>query len=55
MHLGIIEMLKGSVICLILVFFVAYGVNVYSDSSKEYWQAVGPRWDKMFNPVNYND
>ena len=55
MHHGTTEMLKGSIICLAVVFFVVFGVNVYSTESREYWQAVGPRWDKMFNPVNYND
>jgi hypothetical protein len=54
-HHGTTEMLRGSIICLAVVFFIVFGVSVYKDESSEYWQAVGPRWDKMYNPVNYND
>ena len=50
--LGIIEM-KTSIA--IAVVFLAFASLRYYDPGREYWEAVGPRWNKMFNPDTYND
>lgn len=50
--LGIIEM-KTSIA--IAVVFLAFASLCYYDPGREYWEAVGPRWNKMFNPDTYND
>ena len=51
--LGTTEMLRTSVV-LVLVFLAFGGLMVWNPG-RSYWEEVGPRWDKMFNPVNYND
>lgn len=51
-HHGIIEMRTSIVLVLI---FLAFGGLMVWNPGRPYWEAVGPRWDKMFNPVNYND
>ena len=51
--LGTTEMWKTSIV-LVLVFLAFGGLMVWNPG-RPYWEAVGPRWDKMFNPVNYND
>jgi hypothetical protein len=38
----------------LLIVFVGFAVLLYHNPSNEYWQAIGPSWDKMFNPVDYN-
>jgi hypothetical protein len=53
MHLGITEMLKGSIIALTAIGFLFWGVYSHGDVSRHYWESVGPRWDKMFNPSHY--
>ncbi len=50
--LGIIGMRTSIVLVLI---FLAFGGLMVWNPGRSYWEAVGPRWDKMFNPVNYND
>jgi hypothetical protein len=40
----------------IIVFFVlGAGYVIAYDPSKEYWEAVGPKWDRMLNPCKYNE
>ena len=36
------------------ILFLVFASLIYHNPGREYWEAVGPRWDKMFNPVNYN-
>lgn len=50
---GIIVMhYKKTSIGLVIVF-LAIASLCYYDPGREYWEAVGPRWDKMFNPGKY--
>lgn len=52
--LGIIAMYIKTSIVLVLIFLAFGGLMVWNPG-RPYWEAVGPRWDKMFNPVKYND
>jgi len=52
-HLGIIVMLKGSIIALTAIGFLVYGILTYANESTVYWESVGPRWDRMLNPSHY--
>lgn len=36
----------------ILVIMIA--ILVYYDPSKEYWENVGPTWDRTLNPCTHN-
>jgi len=33
------------------VFGSAYAIA--HNPSKSYWEGVGPRWDRLLNPINY--
>ena len=50
---GITEMLRTSVV-LVLVFLAFGGLMVWNPG-RSYWEEVRPRWDKMFNPINYKE
>ena len=51
MHHGIIEM---RISLILLIIFVGFAGLVYYDSNSTYWESIGPQWDKMLNPINYN-
>ena len=53
--LGIIAMNKSSYIALLIALLFCWAVYAVNEDSQHYWQNVGPRWDKMFNPSHYND
>ena len=35
------------------VFLFGSAIAIAHQPSKQYWESVGPNWDKMLNPVNY--
>ena len=35
--------------------FVGLFLVVYDSPSKQYWENVGPSWDKMLNPDKYSN
>jgi hypothetical protein len=37
----------------LVIVFLAFASLCYYDPGREYWEAVGPRWDRMFNPDTY--
>jgi hypothetical protein len=49
-HLGIIGMIKWLVVG---VFLFGSAIAIAHQPSKQYWESVGPKWDKILNPVNY--
>ncbi len=49
---GIIAM---KISLLLLIIFVVFAIVVYYDAGSNYWESIGPQWDKMLNPVNYDD
>jgi len=51
MVLGTIAM-KTKIV--LLIVFVGFAGLLYYNPGSEYWESIGPSWDKMFNPVNYN-
>ena len=51
MDLGIIAM-KTKIV--LLIVFVGFAVLLHYNPGSNYWKSIGPSWDKMFNPVNYN-
>ena len=53
--LGIIVMQYKKTSIGLVVVFLAFASLCYYDPGREYWEAVGPRWDRMFNPSHYND
>ena len=53
--LGIIVMQYKKTSIGLVVVFLAFASLCYYEPGREYWEAVCPRWDRMFNPVNYND
>ncbi len=52
---GITAMLKNSLAVLFIIFLVVCIVMYYKPSSEEYWQSIGPSWDKMLNPNKYSE
>jgi len=52
---GTIAMWKTSIILVIGLGFLLYTIVSYSGTSKDYWESVGPSWDKMLNPCNYTE
>jgi hypothetical protein len=54
-HHGIIVMLKTSLIIIVAIFMLGYGMYSYSDANNNYWESVGPSWDRMLNPNKYSD
>ncbi len=51
-HHGIIVM-RTSII--LLIIFIGLASLVYYNAGSDYWESIGPQWDKMLNPVNYDD
>ena len=47
---GTIAMIKWIVVA-VFVFGTAYAVA--HNPSKDYWEGVGPQWDRMLNPCSY--
>lgn len=45
--------MKISVVAVVVLIVIGWYSQI--DSSKQYWEAVGPRWDRMFNPCKYGD
>ena len=54
-HHGTIVMWKTSIVLVIGLGFLLYGIFAYSDTSKTYWTNVGPTWNKLLNPDTHND
>lgn len=52
--LGIIAMWKISIILTVGMLFLLYTVMSYGGTSKQYWESVGPQWDRMLNPCSYS-
>ena len=50
---GITVMYIKTKIALVIVF-IGFASLCYYNPGREYWEAVGPRWDKMFNPDTHN-
>ena len=51
-HHGIIVM-RTSII--LLIIFIGLAGLVYYNAGSDYWESIGPQWDRMLNPVNYDD
>ena len=51
---GTTAMNKGSYIALVIALLFCWAVYAVNDDSQHYWQNVGQRWDKMFNPDTHN-
>ena len=49
---GIIAM-KISLV--LLIIFVGFASLIYHNVGSDYWESIGPQWDRMLNPVNYDD
>jgi hypothetical protein len=52
---GIIAMWKTSIILVVGLMFLLYGIFAYSGASKTYWTNVGPTWNRLLNPDTHND
>ena len=50
---GIIAMWKTSIILVIGMMFLLYTMFTYSSTSQQYWENVGPTWDRLLNPCKY--
>jgi hypothetical protein len=51
-HLGTIEMIKW----IVVAFFILGSVYAIAHSpSKDYWENVGPQWDRMLNPCKFKE
>ena len=51
-HRGITEM-KINVFIVLLMVAMFYLALTVESPSRQYWESVGPKWDKMFNPNKY--
>jgi len=40
-------------ILLTVLTFVGLALVVYTPASKDYWESVGPSWDRTLNPCKY--
>ena len=41
-----------------MIFTITLVVSLllyYKPSSEEYWESIGPKWDRMLNPNKYSD
>lgn len=38
---------------LVVLLFVGFVVIVIDNTGKDYWENVGPNWDKMLNPCKF--
>ena len=52
-HHGITVMWKTNIIIVAGLFLMLYSIAV--PASKSYWENVGPSWDRMLNPIHYQD
>lgn len=50
-RLGTTVMVKVSLILLAGFICLFYFANV--QASRTYWENIGPQWDRMLNPINY--
>ena len=41
------------VVVLCFLLGAGYAVSMTKYQSDEYWQSIGPRWDRMLNPCSY--
>ena len=44
----------NNLIILTVLTFVGLAMVVYSHSSKQYWESIGPSWDQLLNPNKYS-
>jgi len=42
-------------VLLTILTFVGLALVVYDGPSRNYWESVGPSWDRMLNPNKYSD
>ena len=52
-HLGTIEMIKFSLAMVAMLFVMIY--LILQPISNDYWENVGPSWDRMLNPNKYSN
>ena len=45
----------NNLILITILTFVGLALVVYDGSSRDYWENVGPSWDRMLNPNKYSD
>ena len=45
----------NNLILLTLLTFVGLAMVIYSQNSKNYWESIGPSWDRMLNPNKYTE
>jgi len=50
---GTIVMLRISLILIIGFLCLFWFANIHD--SKDYWESVGPQWDRMLNPNKYSE
>jgi high-affinity Fe2+/Pb2+ permease len=50
---GTTVMWKTSIILVIALGFMLYGIFSFAGANDKYWESVGPRWDRMLNPCKY--
>ena len=50
---GTIEMIKFSLAMVAMLFVMLY--LILQPVSKDYWENVGPSWDRMLNPNKYSE
>ena len=43
------------IVLVLLVIGILALVTINVGPSQEYWEAVGPRWDRMLNPCKYEE
>ena len=48
-------MQKISIVLVVALGFMIYGMLSFAGASKNYWQSVGPQWDQMLNPCSYSN
>jgi len=51
-HHGTIVMWKISLIMVAGLFCMLYAIA--APAGKDYWENVGPQWDRMLNPCSYS-
>ena len=55
MHRGTIAMWKINVFMVLLLFAFLFELFTITPQSKNYWESVGPSWDRMLNPDKYSE
>ena len=43
--------MKTSIILIIIITGIL--ALAWLDLSRAYWESIGPQWDRMLNPINY--